>query len=147
MVQGQTLYLHTMLENGDLEMVIVNGISFIHCSLQTTINKVIQTLTSDQSTVNDLSILILATDVLPANALGKAIKVALLSIRDWKRLINIAINTLKTESTQKGSTEFQTVSITLKLVGEAELQKIQYQYTDFFMEHIARVWNNLSSVK
>jgi hypothetical protein len=35
----------------------------------------------------------------------------------------------------------------LKLVGEAELQKIQYQYTDFFMKHVARVWNNLSSTK
>jgi hypothetical protein len=99
MVQGQTLYLHTMLENGDLEKVIVNGISFIHCSLQTTINKMIQTLTFNQRTANNLSILILATDVLPANTLGKAIKAALLSIRDWKRLTNVAINALKTEST------------------------------------------------
>jgi hypothetical protein len=35
----------------------------------------------------------------------------------------------------------------LKLVDEAELQEIQYQYTDFFMEHVARVWNNHSSTK
>jgi hypothetical protein len=147
MTQGQTLYLHTMLENGDLEKVIVNGISFIHHSLQTTINKAIQTLTSDQHTTNDLSTLILATDILPANVLGEAIKVALLPIRGWKRLTNIVINTLKTESTQKESTEFRTASIVLKLVGEAELQEIQYQYTDFFVEHIGRVWNNLSNAK
>jgi hypothetical protein len=106
MVQGQILYLHAMLENGDLEKVIVNSISFIHCSLQTTINKMIQMLTSNQRTVNDLSTLILATNILPANTLEKAIEVALLSIRDWKRLTNVAINALKTESTQKKSTEF-----------------------------------------
>jgi hypothetical protein len=147
MVQGQTLYLYAMLENGDLEKVIVNSISFIHCSLQTTINKVIQTLMSNQRTTNNLSTLILATNILPANALGEAIEAALLSIRGWKRLTNVAINALKTESTQKESIEFQTASIVLKLVGKAELQKIQYQYTDFFMKYVVRVWNNLSSTK
>jgi hypothetical protein len=71
MVQGQTLYLYAMLENGDLEKVILNGISFIHRSLQTIINKAIQTLTSDQYTANNLSTLITTADVLPANAFGK----------------------------------------------------------------------------
>jgi hypothetical protein len=79
--QGQTLYLYAMPENGELEKVILNSISFIHCSLQTTINKAIQMLTSDQHTVNNLSTLITVTDILPANALREAIEAALLPIR------------------------------------------------------------------
>jgi hypothetical protein len=106
MVQGQILYLHAILENRELEKVILNGISFIHYFFQTTINKAIQMLTFNQYTTNDFSTLITVTVVLPVNTLEKTIKVALLSIRGWKRLTNIVINTLKTESTQKKSTEF-----------------------------------------
>jgi hypothetical protein len=81
MAQGQTLYLHTILENRDLEKVIANSISFIHHSLQTTINKAICTLTSNQHTINDLATLISATDVLLTNALREAIKAALILFR------------------------------------------------------------------
>jgi hypothetical protein len=35
------------------------------------------------------------------NALGKAIKAALIPIKDWKRLTTITINMLKNKSTQK----------------------------------------------
>jgi hypothetical protein len=112
-----------MLENGDLEKIIMNGISFIHHSLHTMINKAIHILTSDQCITNDLTTLITATDILPANTLGKAIKEI---IRGWKRLTTMTINTLKNESIQKGQKEFQTASIALKL-------------TDFFVKYVAKV--------
>jgi hypothetical protein len=70
-----------MLENGELEKVTMNSISFIHCFLQTTINKTIHTLIFNQYTTNDLATLISAADVLPVNTLGKAIKTVLFLIR------------------------------------------------------------------
>jgi hypothetical protein len=70
-----------MLENGDLKKVIMNDISFIHCFLQTTINKTIHTLISNQYTINNLATLITVADILSTNTLRKAIKEVLLLIR------------------------------------------------------------------
>jgi hypothetical protein len=136
------MFLHTMVTKDEMEKIITRGISIIHTSIKTTINKLLATSVCNQLTANQLATTLSAEEVAPTNILGKRLERLMLSFYGWQRVTNVALEKLKDIPALKDSTMIPPAQVALIFKDDYEVLEVtSEQRTHVLMEHIARVWN------
>jgi hypothetical protein len=141
MAEGQTLYLHMMLTKVNIMKVIVHGITLIHSTTNTTINKTLATTLRDQQTVNSLTPTLPAKALFPANSLEMKLKELLLSFYKWQRLVEVAFIKLEASFAFKDTKVTPPAQLTLFLRDNQEIfEELKDEHQHLFIEHLVRMW-------
>jgi hypothetical protein len=139
MAEGQTLYLHAMLTKVDIMKVIAHGITLIHSTTNTTINKALATTLRDQHTANSLAPTLLAEALFPTDSLEMKLEELLLSFYKWQRLVEVAFIKLESSPTLKDTKAIPTAQLALFLKDDQEIfGELEEYHQHLFIEHLAR---------
>jgi hypothetical protein len=150
MAQGQTLYLHALLDKEDLQKVITNNIQYLHDSLAITIMHTLCVLLNDILTAKNLSLFLDFDLFIKLNAFSILLKTALLLFREWKNFATIAINDCKLElnTVWNKSKEFRTVSVAIIIEYNSKmLDNLTELIKSIFIEYLVRYLNDKSTLR